>query len=127
MSSILNRITVLLGIICLSTAVLAQEGKVKKFCNLSGPEKRWVFAHLFIAGKSLKISEYANKVSEGQKDSPDLDGYANGGQVDAFRHCFWMASLCAQIKEKKALKLGVAHEEGNEKDFKKKKETFPMQ
>jgi len=98
-----------------------EEGKVKKFHGLSGPEKRWVLAHPFIAMKTLKVSEQAKKISDAQKDSPDLDGYGNGGQVDAFRHCFWIAALCQVIEEKKALKLGMAHEKGNEKDYKKRK------
>lgn len=93
---------------------------MKKFFRLSAPEKRWVYAHPFIAGKAMRISEHAKKVGEALADSSDLDKYSNGGQLDAFRHCFWMASLCLEIKEKKALKLGIAHEEGNEKDFKKR-------
>src|SRR5436190_656832 len=48
-----------------------------------------------------------------------LDGRKNGGQVDAFRHAYWMALLSQKIKWKKVYKLGVAHEKGNYRDFKK--------
>ena len=112
--------TLLIALLAPALQTMAQEGKLKKFVRLSAPEKRWVYAHPFIAGKAMRISEHAKKVGEAQADSSDLDKYSNGGQLDAFRHCFWMASLCQEIKEKKALKLGIAHEEGNEKDFKKR-------
>lgn len=112
-------ITVAFLVLCLS--ISAQEGRLKKFRKLSSPEKRWVYSHPFIAVKTLKISEHARQVSMKQQDSPDLDNYSSGGQVDAFRHCYWMASLCQEIREKKALKLGIAHEEGNERDFKKRR------
>jgi len=46
-----------------------------------------------------------------------LDGKTNGGQVDAFRHGYWMAMLSAAINPRKALALGRAHEAGNKLDF----------
>ncbi len=46
-----------------------------------------------------------------------LDGKTNGGQVDAFRHGYWMAMLSATINPRKALSLGKAHEAGNKLDF----------
>ena len=119
MSATLRISLIVLACLELSFEGYAQENKLKKFCGLSGPEKRWVYAHPFIAGKTLKISEKARKISRDHEKSPDMDGYSNGGQVDAFRHCLWMAFLCQHIKEKKALKLGIAHEEGNERDFEK--------
>ena len=122
MSPTLCKCALLIAGLSLCSSGYAQESKLKKFFGLSGPEKRWVYAHPFIAVKTLKLSEHAAEIAKNQEDSPDLKGDANGGQVDAFRHCFWMASLCQQINPKKALKLGVAHEEGNEKDFKKRRE-----
>lgn len=115
-----NKLALSLILLGTSLQVEAQEGKLKKFMRLSSPEKCWVFTHPFIAAKALRISEHTQKIVQMKGDSLELDTYASGGQVDAFRHCFWMASLCQQIKEKKALKLGIAHEEGNEKDFKKR-------
>ena len=122
MSATIYKFTILLCCSFATSNAWAQEGKIKRFFSLSGPEKGWVLTHPFIAGRTLRASVRAREIAEKQEDSPDLDGFANGGQVDAFRHCFWMASLCQHIKEKKALKLGIAHEEGNEKDFKKRKD-----
>lgn len=120
MSSALHKYSLILACICTFNCGYAQKGTVKKFFGLSAPEKMWVYAHPFIAVKTLKLSEHAAEITKEQETSPDLDGYSNGGQVDAFRHCFWMASLCREIKTKKAIKLGIAHEEGNEKDFEKR-------
>jgi hypothetical protein len=42
-----------------------------------------------------------------------------GGQLDAFKHAFWMASLSQKIKWRKAYRLGKAHEKGNYITFKR--------
>ena len=101
--------------------ILSSCGSYKKFKKLSRPEKGWVLTHLFIAKKTLRISEQARAKSKEMESNPLLDGDANGGQVDAFRHSYWMASLAQEIKPKKALKLGKAHEKGNEIDYRKGK------
>lgn len=54
------------------------------------------------------------------KDSA-FDADPNGGQLDAFRHAYWMASLVQRIKPKKAYSLAIAHEDGNKLDFEKNK------
>ena len=120
MISAFHKFILVLACVSVFSSGYAQQGRLKKFFGLSAPEKRWVYAHPFITLKTLKLSEHAAEITRRQESAPDLDGYGNGGQVDAFRHCFWMASLCQEIKEKKALKLGVAHEKGNERDFKKR-------
>ena len=43
----------------------------------------------------------------------------NGGNLDAFKHTYWMASLSVEIGKKQALKLGRAHEKGNYLQYKK--------
>lgn len=48
-----------------------------------------------------------------------LDHDADGGQVDAFRHSYWMARLSQEMCWRKAYSLGKAHERGNYIDFKK--------
>ncbi len=89
------------------------------FRKLSCPEKRWVIFHPFIAKKTYKLSlESRAAAKEMIKDSL-LDGDENGGQVDAFRHAYWMALLSQHICWRKALNLGKAHEKGNFLDFKK--------
>jgi hypothetical protein len=50
-----------------------------------------------------------------------LDQDPSGGQIDAFRHCYWMARLSQEINPRKALRLGIAHEKGNYIDFKKRR------
>lgn len=97
----------------------AQESKVKKFRKLSCPEKCWVVCHPFVAKKALKITEEARKVTKTVMQERLLKGNGNSGQVDAFRHTFWMASLTQQIGWRKAKRLGKAHEKGNYRDYKK--------
>ena len=81
----------------------------------------WVLFHPFKAKKAQIISEEAYRVADSIKNSPLLDGDASGGQVDAFRHAFWMASLRQKIGEKAARSLGISHEKENYKTHKKKK------
>jgi len=75
--------------------------------------------HPFVANKARKITELvrseANEIAKGTQ----LDGDADGGQVDAFRHSYWMACLSKVMRPQKALRLGRAHEKGNYLAFKK--------
>jgi len=93
----------------------------KQFRSLSRPEKIWVITHPFISKKCSIVSKRATEVANQVKKSNRLDTLSNGGQLDAFRHSFWMASLSQKIKSRKARKLGEAHEKGNFIDFKKRK------
>jgi len=120
MTANIRRTALILTFVSVFPCAYGQQGKLKKFMGLSGPEKRWVCVHPFITITTLRVSERAAAIATEHESASDLDGYSNGGQVDAFRHCFWLASLCQVVKEKKALKLGMAHEKGNEKDFKKR-------
>jgi hypothetical protein len=97
------------------------QSAAKGFHALSKPEKHWVMMHPFIAKKAYRITEYARKVADSlQKAGVFTDG--NGGQLDAFRHAFWMASLVQKISPRKARKLGQAHEKGNYLDWKNGKQ-----
>lgn len=111
----------LIVLICTGSPIFAQKGKMKKFMHLSSPEKCWVITHPFIASKALLISESVKKATQEEAVRGELDNYVNGGKLDAFRHVFWMTSLGLAFNPKKALKLGVAHEKGNIKDFKKRR------
>ena len=91
----------------------------KQFWNVSRYEKCWAVKHIFVANKAWKITKYVRHVADSLAKSNVLDGDADGGQVDAFRHAFWMAMLSQNMKSKKALKLGIAHENGNYLDYKK--------
>ncbi len=101
------------------TVVSAQESNIKKFKQLSCPEKWWVVLHPFVVKKTLKITEESRKVSKLVMQEKLLKGTGNSGQIDAFRHTFWMASLTQKIGWRRAKKLGKAHEKGNYRDYKK--------
>lgn len=98
---------------------MAQSNKLRQFSKLSLPEKRWVVFHPFIAAKAWKITEVAQNEAQSLIADTVLDGDANGGKVDAFRHAYWMALLCRDINWRKARRLGIAHEKGNKRAFKK--------
>ena len=92
----------------------------QQFKKLSCPEKKWVIFHPFKAKKAFKISEEARRVSDSVAKTPLLDGDKSGGQVDAFRHAYWMARLRQEIGKRAALQLGKAHEKSNYQQYKKK-------
>jgi hypothetical protein len=87
------------------------------FRKLSRPEKHWVYAHPFVAPKAFRITQQALRESEKSRDDKRLDGLVRDGQSDAFRHAVWMGILAQHISQKKARKLGEAHEKGNYIDF----------
>jgi len=98
-----------------------QESVFKQFATLSCAEKSWVVFHPFVAKKALQISMEARKTTAEVKQQKLLKGEGNGDQVDAFRHAYWMALLTFEIGERRARKLGKAHEKGNHQQFKKGK------
>jgi len=104
-----------------NTMGIAQNQLVKKFMELHAPEKWWIIMHPFSAKKAWKITAEARQVTAEIKNDPDLDGDDNGGQVDAFRHAFWMASLAQEISVRSARRLGKAHEKGNKIDYERLK------
>ncbi|MFI5150413.1 MAG: DUF6973 domain-containing protein [Bacteroidia bacterium] len=90
---------------------------IQQFIKLSNPERHWVYAHPFVAAKSYRITREVLQTTQTEAKDSLLDGNTNGGQVDAFRHAFWMARLSETIGTRKARKLGTAHEKGNYRDF----------
>ncbi len=91
----------------------------QSFFKLSGPEKCWVITHPFIACKAKHITIEARQAGNEMEHDSILDHDADGGQVDAFRHAYWMALLSQKIRWKKAIRLGIAHEKGNQHQYKK--------
>jgi hypothetical protein len=89
--------------------------------KISRPEFFWVITHPFIAKKTLKISKEVLTATLTIKKERSLDTLISGGNLDAFKHTYWMARLASEIGKKKALKLGKAHEKGNYLQFKKHK------
>jgi len=92
----------------------------KNFRQLSRPEKMWVIVHPFSATKAWKCTTRARLVTDSLQRSGVLND-GNGGQLDAYRHAYWMALLVQKISPRKAAKLGKAHEKGNYLDYKKEK------
>jgi len=90
-----------------------------QFKKISCPEKLWAIQHIFVAKKAWRITQYVRLLTDSIQKTNTLDGDANGGQVDAFRHAFWMASLSQKMRWRKAYRLGKAHEKGNYLDYKK--------
>ncbi len=92
---------------------------VKQFFSLSCAEKWWVMLHPFIAKKAHSFGIEAIQQTYKLKNDSTLDGDFNGGQLDAFRHAYWMALVSQHFGKRKALSLGNAHERGNYQQFKK--------
>lgn len=94
---------------------------IRTFFSISTPEKIWVITHPFIAKKVHIISLDAKAQAKILITDSVFFGTGNGDKIDAFRHAFWMARLSQEVHWRKVYKLGVAHEKGNYKDFKKHK------
>ncbi len=107
--------------IFISANQMISQSNFKSFFELSGPKRAWVIFHPFKATKSLKISKETNRVADSIAKTSLLDGDKNGGQVDAFRHAYWMARLRQEIGRRAARSLGKAHEKENYLMYKKRR------
>lgn len=116
----MKRYTALFAFLLLSSYGFGQSNW-KAFTKLSGPKKNWVIWHVFKAKKARQISLEARRVADSIKNSPLLDRDPSGGQVDAFRHAYWMARLRQEIGKNAARSLGKAHEKENYNDFLKRR------
>jgi len=90
----------------------------QQFKKLSCAEKTWTILHVFKAKKAYLVAKEAQHVSDSIAKTPLLDGDKSGGQVDAFRHAYWMARLHQEIGKRAARKLGRAHEKANYQQYK---------
>jgi hypothetical protein len=88
------------------------------FSSLSSAEKWWVVCHPFKAKRALGVSLKTLEVTDSIKRSGLIGADNNGGQLDAFKHTYWMLLLSKDIGSKAALRLGNAHEKGNYRSFK---------
>ncbi len=105
----------------LSHFTLPAQSVFKDFFSLPYPEKCWVLKHAFIAKSVHSLSKEAISVTLSLKTDTLLDGDTNGGQLDAFRHAYWMAIVSQKYGKRRAISLGKAHEKGNYRQFKKNK------
>lgn len=89
------------------------------FSSLSSPEKWWVVWHPFKAKKALTVSLKTLEITDSIKKTGSIGTDINGGQLDAFKHTYWMMILGKNIGPKAAIRLGKAHEKGNYNTFRK--------
>ena len=87
--------------------------------GVSSPEKWWVIWHPFKAKRALDISLTTLKITDSVGKTGMIGKDINGGHLDAFKHCYWMFALTQEIGNQAALKLGMAHEKGTFRTFKK--------
>ena len=108
------------GIILIALMTLSIQGQERKgFFQLSGPKKTWVLFHPFKAETAFQVSKETNVVADSIAKSHLIDGDKSGGQMDAFRHAYWMARLRQELGKAAAESLGRAHEKENYLMFKK--------
>jgi hypothetical protein len=101
--------------------LLTDKQSANAFPSLSRPEWFWVFTHPFAAPKAWKVSRETIRICSERRGKHPLDSTLSGGNLDAFRHAYWMARLTQRIGEKRARRLGEAHEKGNYRMFLKGK------
>ncbi len=114
-----SSICILVLILSVPLILEAKESRIKAFCKLSRPERCWVLTHPFVASKAWKLTQLTRQLTYEISKDTLLDGDINGGQVDAFRHTYWLALLSQKMRWKKAFRLSEAHERGNYLTFKK--------
>ena len=78
----------------------------------------WGICHPFIAIKVKNISKRSMFVTDSIGKKNVLIG-KSGGNLDAFKHSFWMARLAQNIKERKARRIGIIHEKVNYRQHKR--------
>lgn len=98
---------------------LSAQSTFKQFKKLSKPERCWVIMHPCKAKKAFHITKQVQSDMDSIKTTGLLGIDNNGGKLDAFKHAYWMASIANGIGERRAWKLGKAHEKGNYLQFKK--------
>lgn len=92
----------------------------QSYSKLSKPERTWVVFHPFKAKRAYQISREALQTTDSIANENTIGKDINGGQLDAFKHSFWMARSAQSIGKNAALSLGKAHEKGNYQTFKKR-------
>ena len=90
----------------------------KKKLKISSREIIWAITHPFIANKVLKITKKALKITDSLENYNILFD-RSGGNLDAFKHAYWMALLSQNISRNKARKIGVIHEKINYREYKR--------
>jgi len=113
---ITKKLSALIFICCFAVNVFAQQSKQNQRIKLSVTEKLWAISHPQKAIKAYKCANLALKITDSLEKKSILLG-ASGGQLDAFKHVFYMALLYREIGEETAIKLGNMHEQSNYRSF----------
>ena len=82
-------------------------------------EKCWAFTHPFAAWRIKKMSGPCAEIYNDHVKACRPDCYTSGGQLDAFRHMFYMAAFATRINPRKLRRLGELHEKSNFRQFTK--------
>ncbi|UMB52666.1 hypothetical protein MKD41_09995 [Lutibacter sp. A64] len=109
----------LLIVVLLFSFKLQAQSNWSLFKDQPSSLKKWALLHPFKAKKAFKISNEVIKITDSIANTNLLDKDKVGGQVDAFRHAYWMAVLKIEIGEKAARSLGKSYEKSNFNSFKK--------
>jgi hypothetical protein len=79
----------------------------------------WSLRHPVAAIKVNQLYKKAAIIYQFQKQISEPDSFSVNGKLDAFRHIFFMAVFAQKIKAQKLIRLGIAHEKANYKQFKR--------
>jgi hypothetical protein len=117
----IRRQTALLFLLLISVMACSARENSKPRRHVSRPEKVWSVLHPLKAKKVLTCARRSIVVTDSLLKAGTLTD-RNGGQLDAFRHAYWMALMInAGMSEGVVRKVGERHEKGNYLDFKKGK------
>jgi hypothetical protein len=75
--------------------------------------------HPFAALRIKKMSAQCAEIYNEHAKTCHPDCYPSGGQLDAFRHMFYMAAFATRVKPRKLRRLGELHEKSNYRQFTK--------
>ncbi len=78
----------------------------------------WGIFHPFSVVKVKRITKRSMQLTDSIGKYKILSD-KSGGNLDAFKHSFWMASLAQNVKEKKARRIGIIHEKVNYRQYKR--------
>lgn len=118
---ILRRTLSIAGIIAALLVASGAQLEAEPLRDISRPEKVWSVFHPFKAFKVKECADRARIVTDSLGKAGTLTD-RNGGQLDAFRHAYWMALMVNRgMKESVVRNIGTRHEKGNYIDFKKGK------
>ena len=103
-------------VICILTN--AESSKAQLIKSVSFPEALWAISHPFKLNKAWKATNRTIFLTDSLSK---LDTLCTLGDntADAFMHCMWLTLLTKEIDSSAAMKLAMAHEKGNVREWRK--------